>query len=287
MPRAPMLILGLAAFPAHADFATGFERPDYQGFVFGAPLNGQQGWWLTLGGTVDSRVYTYAGNTLGLAPNPVGGRQFVGGRSEGTAFARAMHQVDFGPGQWMLAWDMAARYAGTLPAAPNLSSFSLNHSTLIAGSFKQFIALNNFIDPSNPAGGWRATFNVFSAVGAATNNQSPGPFWTDLHTNHWYRQYVTVDLMVGRIERIALLDLHTGASALARPEGWYLAGGASANLPMPDAIRFFVGGTAGDIMGWDNIAISQVPAPAGALLLGAGVLGGRRRRAGSRRPATL
>jgi hypothetical protein len=278
MVKAAFVAAGLlAASVAQAQYYTGFEATPYSASAGGTVLTGQNGWYLPSG--IDDKVYTYTGNSLGFVQNPVGGDQFIAGVSGGgTSFARAQHNVPFGSAQYTVSYDMAAAFSGTAPSAANLSSFSLNHDTLTAGQFRGFINLNNFIDLTNPAAGWKAEFNVFNAAGTAMTNQSPGAAWTNLLDNHWYRQYITFNLSTNLISSITLVDLHSGASSNATPTGWYLDGGATSTLPLPDAVRFFVGGNAGNTMGWDNVSV--VPAPASLALLGlGGLIAGRRRRA--------
>lgn len=268
-------LLALAAVAHGQTYYTGFESPDYNASAAGVSVTGQQGWYLPSG--INGNVHTYAGNSLGLTQNPVGGNQFLGGVSNGGAdFARSQVNYAFGAGQYTVAWDMAPTYLGVTPSAINLGSASLNHSTLLAGQFRGFIALNNFVDLNNPSLGWKAEFNVFNAAGGALANQSPGPFWQNLTNNHWYRQYVTVDFTTNQVVKVALVDLHTGASDTVQPNGWYLDGGSASTLPLPDAWRFFVGGSAGNAMGWDNLTV--VPAPASLALLGLGGLMAARRR---------
>lgn len=277
MLRTALVVCGVVAAAAHGQtYYTGFELPDYTASAAGTSVTGQAGWYLPSG--INTNVHTYAGNSLGLVQNPVGGNQFLGGVSGGGSdFARAQQNFAFGTSQYTVAWDMAANFLGTAPSAINLSSFSLNHSTLLAGQFRGFIALNNFVDLNNPSAGWKAEFNVFDASGTATNNLSPGSMWTNLQVNRWYRQIVSFDLATNQITSITLLDLHSGASETANPQGWYLDGGAASTLPLPDAVRFFVGGAAGNAMGWDNLSV--VPAPASLVLLGlGGLVAGRRRR---------
>lgn len=265
-------VLALSA-AAHAQYASDFEAPLYNGSAGGTILTGQDGWTLPSG--LDQNVFTYAGNTLGLDPNPTGGKQFAGARVTDANARRGQHGVDFSIGTvFKTAYDFAANYDGNLPAAANLSSFSLQDSTIAAS----FIALNNFMDPANPSAGWKAEYNVFDAAGVAKNNQSAGAAWTGLALKHWYRQTTTFDFSLNKITEVAITDLTTNTTTTANPVDWYLAGGSAGGKPRPTGVRIFAGGSVGDIMGWDNLNVT--PSPATGLLMALGVLAaGRRRRA--------
>lgn len=265
-----------AAVAANAQVIyTGWELPDYNASAAGVGLGGQNNWYVPAG--IDHNVHTYKNNAPGFVQNPVGGNQFIAGTSQGgTSFPRAQLNVNFAANTYTIAYDVAALFTGTAPAAINLSSFSLQHDTVPAGQFKQYIALNNFVDNNNPSAGWKAEYNVFDAAGAAMNNQSPGAAWQNLKINHWYRQYTTVDLGSNQILSVAIVDLHTGSSASASPANWYLTGGSASTLALPNAFRFFVGGSAGNTMGWDNISV--VPGPGAFSLLALGGLVAMRRR---------
>lgn len=275
--RTSAICLAAFAAAANAQYSTGFEAPGTPASAAGTPLGAP--WYNPVVTGLGHNAYTYTGNALGLVQNPVGGNQFIGGTSEGgVLFPRAQVNIDFSAGTWTLAYDMATQWRGTGTSAINLGSFSLQHDVVPAGQFRQFIALNNFVDQTNPFAGWRAEFNVFDAAGLALNNQLPGPEWNNLAVNHWYRQQVTIDLATNRVLSVALLDLHALTLAVANPAGWYMTGGASSTLALPNGVRFFVGGAAGNTMGWDNLYV--VPAPGVLTLLGAGLaIGLRRRRA--------
>ncbi len=272
--------VGMACAGAQAQsYYTGFELPNYNASAAGTSVTGQENWYVPVVGSSNGNVHTYAGNTYGFVQNPVGGNQFLSSASQGgTAFARSQIDIPFAPTQYTVAYDFAGQFVnGTPPSALNLSSFSLNHPTLGAGAFRGFISLNNFVDVNNPSAGIKTEFNVFNAAGTATNNQSPGAAWTNLDYNHWYRQYVTFDLASNLISQITLVDLHTGDSATATPQGWYLDGGANSTLPLPASLRFFGGGNIGNVTGWDNISV--IPTPGTLALFGAaGLLASRRRR---------
>lgn len=280
MTRIAIASVGLCvASAAHAQLISGFEQPNFTGSAAGSSFVGVEGWYQPVASGIEHGVYTYAGNTLGLSQNPVGGNQFIGGRSSGgTSFARAQKDFDFGGGTYTIAYDMAANFDGAGDSALNLSSFSLQSDGAAAGSFKSFIALNNFIDLTDPSAGFKAEFNVFDSAGTATNNLSPGPAWQNLDTNHWYRQVINVDFTSNQILSVTIVDLTTGMSSTANPDGWFMTGGSGSTLDQPTAMRFFVGGSDGNIMGWDNLYV--VPAPASLLAFAgmAGLASTRRRR---------
>ena len=277
------LVAGVAgaglATTAHAQLVSGFELPQFTASASGESFVGVEGWYQPVVGGGEHQAYTYADNDLGLVQNPVGGNQFIGGRSGGSpAFARAQKNFDFSNGAFTIAYDMAANYDGVGDATINLSSFSLQSDGAAADSFKSFIALNNFTDPTNPSAGFKAEFNVFDSTGAATNNLSPGAAWESLDTNSWYRQFITVDFATNQVLAVTILDLNTGSSSTANPDGWFMTGGAASTLDLPTGLRFFVGGNEGNIMGWDNLYV--VPAPASLMAFAglAGLAGMRRRR---------
>jgi hypothetical protein len=261
-----------AASASYADFFANFEPPDYVGSASGVVATGQQGWTLPAG--IDAMIFTYAGNAWGFAPNPNGGQQFLATESQGgTSFGRAQHAHDFSTRSlWTVSYDFAARWRGTPPSAINLSSFSLQNSA----TDRTFIALNNWDDLNNPTT-WRAEYNVFTAAGAAFDNQSPGAAWTGLQPNTWYRQSTTFDLNTNQIVSVAI-GLVGGTPTTFNPTGWYLRGGASPTQPLPTAVRFFAGGAAGNTMGWDNLSVVPEPATLAALGIGCVALLRRRRR---------
>lgn len=279
--RIAIAAMGLSvAGVANAQLISGFEQPDFVGSAGGSSFVGVEGWYQPVSSGIEHGVYTYSGNTLGLAQNPVGGNQFIGGRSDvSPMFARAQKGFDFGGGSYTIAYDMAANFDGSGDSTLNLSSFSLQSDGAAAGSFKSFIALNNFVDLTNPSAGFKAEFNVFDSAGTATNNLSPGAAWENLNTNHWYRQIIDIDFASNQVLSVTILDLTSGMSSTANPDGWFMTGGAGSTLALPDDFRFFVGGAdGGNIMGWDNIYV--VPAPASLLAFAgvAGLAGVRRRR---------
>lgn len=274
---ATILVAGAAA---SADLMDGFSANIY---TVGSPANGTNGWYRpAVAGSIDGLVQRNGANPQGVAANPKGGKLVLIGRSEGgTSFARNQRNHDFGAqDQWELSWDFACAYDGTTPSAINLGSFSPNHETLGAGTFRGFIALNNFTDVNNPSAGWKAEMNVFDGVGTALNNQSPGAAFTNLAYNHWYRQFVGVDFGTNQVLYVGIQDLTSGVKTVVSPSGWYMNGGTSTALPRAGAIRTFAGGSLGNITAWDRVRVGSIPTPGalGVLALG-GLVAARRRRA--------
>ncbi len=291
MKKSVFIITGLVlAAAAQAQYSSNFETP-YAGSAAGTALTGspvavppgspslgQFGWYNPSSSGTGQNVYTYTGNALGLVANPTGGDQFIGGTSAGgSAFPRGQVNTTFSAGLWTISYDFAANWLGEGSSAANLSSFSLQHDTISAGSFRQFIALNNFMNVSNPALGWKAEYNVFNAAGGSTPNQSPGAAWTNLTNNNWYRQSTTFNLTTNEITSLTIENLMGGGINSVNLEGWFMTGGSASTLALPSGVRFFVGGAAGNTMGWDNLDI--IPAPGTLALLGlGGLLAARRRR---------
>ncbi len=257
MKRVALTVLAVIASGANAQLTADFESPAFSGSADGVLVSGQQGWYLpAVAGAIDQLVYSYAGNVLGIAANPTGGEQFMAGHSlGGTSLARAQHDFDFSTANvWTLSHDFACAYDGIVPLTPNLASFSLNHPSLASG-YKQYIALHNFMDTNDATLGWKLEFNISDAAGVALANQSPGPEFTNLLYNHWYRESVTVDFSTNRITSISLTDLTTNIAVTATPD-WYVSGGAASTLPLPPSVRCFAGGaTAGSIAAFDNISV--------------------------------
>lgn len=246
-----IIATALACFGlAYADFFTGFEASEgYSGSAGGDPLTfgfgggGQQGWYNPVSGSFDYKVYTYAGNALGIATNPFGGEPFAASTTGPTGqLARAQRDHDWSTRTtWKVSYDVLRATFGTQPALNNLGSFSLQDSA----TQRFYIQLLVWADPNNPALGWHVQFNVFDAAGTAMNNQSPGADFQNLQINHGYRLSTTFDLNTNLITEIVLMDLTSLQTFVSNPTGWYLHGGANPTRPLPTALRLFTGGGAG------------------------------------------
>jgi hypothetical protein len=255
-----------AAAPAAAQMLRiNFEPPNYQGCSEGVTVTGQQGWYRPdVMSSADEFIYTYDGNVLNLPANSYGGTQFLGGLVLGNSgeLRRAQLNFDWSPTSvWAVSYDLAVRWNGALPAVDNIGSFSLQDSTMA----RYFISLNTWTNPDT-ATMWSAKYIRFFADGSMGDpaGELPAPEWANLAVNHWYREFTIFDFTSNTILYVAITDLDTGYALTATPTGWYLAGGASGNLPLPQALRFFIGGdgaTTGNTMGWDNLQIDAIGGP--------------------------
>jgi hypothetical protein len=258
-----LLLWGGAAVAGSA-LVTGFEAPAYNGSAAGVAVTGQQGWYVpNVAGSVDQFVFTYDGNALGIPANPFGEAQFLGAQTLNLGdFPRAQLDFDWTRASiWAVAYDITHGFNGTLPAFNNLSSFSLQDSTVA----RYFIALNTWSNPDT-ADHWDANYAVFTSDGTMVDlpGLSPGPAWRNLAVNHWYRQTVFFCFDTNDILTVVITDLETGNSSAVNPEGWYLAGGAVSRPPLPTALRFFVGGgdaSDGNVGAWDNLEIDAISGP--------------------------
>lgn len=264
------LACGLAA----AQYTDNFEPPVYSGSAAGVPVNGQNGFYNpNPPASVSGNVYTYAGNAVGLPPNPTGGTQFVGSTGPaGSMLSRSQRDVTFGTGTWTMATDIAATFHGMLPSAQNLGSLSIN-----AGPDFSIIQLARWVDPAT-ATNWNADYVWFDGAGAQVTESLGDPAFENLSLNHWYRWSTTFDLDTNQILEVALTDVSGGGgTATFNPVDRYLRGGAT-GAPALDSFRFFAGSSTvpGNTLGFDNLSI--VPEPASLALLAFGALLALRRR---------
>lgn len=252
---------------ASAQYVADFDQPTFNGSPEGVIMTGQDGWYLPAG--VDYNVYTYADNVLGVAPNPDGSDQFVAGHGPGSPdYARAQHDVNWSiGGQWTVEYDVAALYGGEPPSADNLGSFSIQPSS---GSVGSYIHLFSWEDPE-AAIKWQAFYMHYDAAGnqVAAPGTSPGPEWTDLELNHWYRFQATLDFDINQIVQVGIIDITTGDHVHVEVTDWYLSGGEGAGPPDVTAFRFFAGGLLpSNTVAWDNLTVVPEPAMLCTLLLG-------------------
>jgi hypothetical protein len=244
---------------AQAQFATGFEPPVYRGSPDGVPLGTTDGWYtpVTTPVSLEHKIYTYADNVLSIPTNPTGGSQFDAGVSNnGTSFARAERPVDLtSRAVWTVSYDFLGANVGAPPAVDNLGSWSLQPSTTAAYFQSLFTWGTNTGAPTQ----YNQNYIWFNAAGTqnGTTGAPPGPEWTNLQVNHWYRASATFNVTTHQILSVSITDLVTNTTATVNPTDAYLAGGANSTRPLATATRLFVGGgsaTNTNIMAFDNFS---------------------------------
>jgi hypothetical protein len=279
---AALCTVGFAQFSDNFQSETGSAGGTALTNGFGG--GGQNGWYNPVSGSIDSNVYTYAGNSLGFSTNPFGGSQFVG-MFVATAQTpnRAQHNVNFGAGgTWTMTYDFNGNFNGVPPAADNLGSVSLQPSAtnnIFQTIFQWGTGITN-ADHFDANIGWAA---AAGSTGGALTFSSPGAAFQSLSLNNWYRESVTWNFTTNQIMSVSLTNLTAGGSANTvdvSGNGWYLTGGQNNVLGQTQAtdIRLFGSGSAGDLMGYDNFSVAPVPEPASMAVLGLGALALLRRR---------
>jgi len=258
------LLLWGSAAAAGPGLETGFEAPDYNGSSDGVPVAGQNGWYVpNVAGSVDQFIFTYDGNGLGIPADPFGDAQFLGSQTPDIGmFPRAQLDFDFSQASaWTVFYDITNAFNGELPASDNISSFSLQDSTVA----RYYIAVNTWSNPDT-ADHWDANYVVFLSDGTMVDppGLSAGAAWQNLAVGHWYNLSTTFDFDSNTISFVTITDLETFETTGFAPNGWYLNGGATFRPPLPTGLRFFVGGgndmmgPAGNVGAFDNLTI--VPA---------------------------
>lgn len=252
---------------ANAQYYEGFEG--LNGSPGGTLTTGQGGFYLPVAGSTDNNIFTYAGNTLGIPQNPVGGQQFNSGTSNG-GFGRAQLDFDFAAGSVVV---FSFDFLGTIDpsagagGAAFLGSMSLRDTSTVNH-------LLDWHDRLNPTD-FFMEYRGFDAAGAAVTIV-PGPEWEHFERNHWYRAYTTMDLSTNMITEVSIVDLSNGQGATFAPVDFFLSGGAAGAGGAATGYRMFTGGDDGNTTGWDNVSIT--PAPGALALLGLGGLVAMRRR---------
>jgi len=142
------------------------------------------------------------------------------------------------------------------PGANNLGSFSAQPSTTSAS----WIHLFSWVDAAE-AQFWNAFYLAYDAGGTQDPQpgRSPGPEWSNLELNHWYRFGTVIDFDANCIREVSITDLETNETTTVNvaSDGWFLQGGQGGGFPLPTAFRFFAGGgVPGNTVAWDNISIS-------------------------------
>lgn len=265
--------LALTAAVANAQYSQAFET--LTASPGGTVITGQAGFYVPVAGSVDGKVYTYAGNTVGVPANPLGGSQFAATLS-GVNCARAQNNSAWGTGTWTMTYDVCPGWdddnGNTLPTANNLGSVSLTTWPTTGGTFIQLYTWTN----ADPLTGdvtdvtkFGFSMVAYDILGTAQITSIPiSPTLNNLDANKWYRVTWTINFAANRVEKIEVQPLsdctvgkrsHTFATA----DSSYLAPGAGP----PAGFRIFSGGgvcdgtRAGNLLAVDNVRYGPASSP--------------------------
>ncbi len=273
---AAIVIALVACAVADAQFRTPFENPPYVTVPGGAPLVGQDGWFLPVQGGTPFNVWAYADPNSPVAANPQGNQQFIAGISQGTNLeGRAERMVTWpNTGKWTVWYDAAAVYDVTGGPANNVGSFSPRpfvggdtRNTYIHLFSFQTIPINDpnqaELDPNHYRAYFLTYLNGQNNYGETLGGFDPGPAWELLEFNKWYRHATTLDFTSNTIIKVRIIDLAAQAGATADttldpnyPADWYLEGEGAGSAGPPQAVRFFAGSPSLMTTGWDNFCLA-------------------------------
>jgi len=221
----------------------------------GTLLTGQDNYYLpAVTGSIDWNAYTYAGNTLNIPQNVLGGSQFIAGASQGgTALARAQRNIAFDAAQpWQFTVDVCCNFNGTPPAADFLGSFSEQPNATNAS----FILLCSWGSNTATPTIFNIATQVYDSAGTAQAIVAvPDANFQNLNVLTWYRVQAKFDFATNQVLQLSIMDFTTFVPHIFTPTGWYLFGGA-AGAPVPTDFRFFCGGGLGNVVACDNISIT-------------------------------
>lgn len=242
-----MVAVAALASTSAAQYGTNLDA--LNGDPNGIDLNGQDGWYLPVQGGISHKVYTYAGNAIGVPANPNGGSQFAAAISvPGNIFGRSQRDTAFSTRT--RAWyDLLVLNNGT--AVNNAGSFSLQDS-VTAAAYIHLFSYTAGVPTSYFAG-----YLAYNAAGtqALAPGLLPGPEWGALTPGEWYRFETTIDFATNQITDVAITDLDTGTRVSVAVSEYYLQGGAAGGRPRPTGFRMFSGAETNTVA-WDNLVVT-------------------------------
>ena len=256
MPSSSYVLFLAVVTPLASLGAQGYST-DWETFTasaIGTPCAGQDGFYVpAVAGSIDGNIHTYAGNTLGLATNLLGGANFWGGLSAGgTAFARSQRALTLPTGLIRVEYDVACNYLGTLTPTQNIGSISFQPSATIChvnllARWTMPIAL--------PPTSWDAGLVIGPSSTAGTQTILPDPAFNNLQLGVWYRWGVTVDLVNGVYVEFSIRDPNFVTTVYVPPSPLALPGQGLG--PGGTDFRLFAGGSnAGNVFAVDNVVIA-------------------------------
>jgi hypothetical protein len=219
-------------------------------------MNGQAGYFIPpVAGSIDGNCFTYAGNTLGVPPNPAGGANFWAGASGGgTAFARTQKTIPIPATQVRIDFDVCCSYTGTVTPTNNIGSFSFQNSA--TAYFPNLLA--RFPTPLTfPPSGWNADF-VVGPTAAGVQTTFPDPNYLNLPLNVWHHWGCTIDVVTKEYVEFRLTNGITNVTTVYTPAPGAMPLPNQASIIAPTDFRLFCGGGLGNVFAVDNICIAGV-----------------------------
>lgn len=252
MPRSALhicLLSSLTISAAAQGYATDFET--FTASAAGTAVTGQDGFYIPVAGSLDCKIYTYAGNVLNVPANPNGGNNFYAGVSQLTnVFARGQRAVTLpANGRVYIQFDILCNYTGTGTPANNIGSFSLQPS-----------ATNQYVNlvarwPTGvtfPPATWNADV-IVGPTATGTTTVLPDPAFQNLAVGVWHSWGCTIDLTTGNHVEFRITNGVTNVTTtyvpptpLALPNQF---------LATPTDFRFFAGGS-DNLFAVDNFTIT-------------------------------
>lgn len=229
-----------------AQYATDFES--LAASATGTAIAGQDGYYVPTAGGNSGSVYTYAGNALGIAPNPNGAAQFYVGQSVGGTFARSQRTITLPSGAVHIGFDVLCNYAGTATPTNNIGSFSFQDS--MTSTYVNLLARWP-TGVTFPPTTWNADY-VLGPTATGTQSVLPDPAFQNLDVGVWHRWEVTADLVAGVYLDFTITNGTTGVTTTYTPS-------PPAALPgqgtaQPTDFRLFTGGNE-NVFAIDNLII--------------------------------
>ncbi|HEX6810225.1 MAG TPA: hypothetical protein VF384_01260 [Planctomycetota bacterium] len=259
--RPASFLCSLSALVPFASLAAQGYTTDFEAFLAapaGTPCSGQDGFYIpAVAGSIDGNLHTYAGNTLGVPVNPVGGSIFWGGLSAGgTAFARSQRALTLPGNKITIDYDVCCNYLGTVLPTNNIGSFSFQPSTNsiyvnLLAAYPTTVAF--------PPTTWDANVVTRGATPPGTvTTVLPNPAFQNLAMNVWHHWSVTIDLIAGTHDSFSITNGVTQITTVHVPATPLLLPIAPAvGAPLPTDFRLFAGGTtAGNVFAIDNLRIT-------------------------------
>lgn len=248
----PWVVATFTAAITAQGYSTDFET--FTASATGTPCAGQDGFYVpAVTGTIDGAIYTYAGNSLGILPNPNGGANFYAGVSAGgTAFARSQRTLTLPTGRILIEYDVACNFVGTVTPTQNIGSVSFQPSA--TNAHVNFLA--RWSSLVFPPTSWNADFVLGPSPTAGTQGPVADPAFQNLALGVWHHWGITVDLVAGVYVDFRITNGVSGITTVYIPPTPLALPGQGLGAGATD-FRLFTGGTAaGNVFAVDNLRIT-------------------------------